>query len=87
PAIDLGYGVWELITGNATLSFGDGEVRDGAVIGANTHTLTAAEMPSHTHTGPSHTHSTPNHTHTASSNSTGAHSHGVLSSTGGGSGA
>ena len=65
PAVDLGYGVWTLISGDATLSFGDGAARDGAVIGANTHTLTAAQMPSHTHTGPSHTHSMA-HTHTFS---------------------
>jgi microcystin-dependent protein len=35
--------------------------------GAETHTLTTAQMPSHTHTGPSHTHTGPSHTHTGPS--------------------
>ena len=44
--------------------------------GEASHTLSASEMPSHTHTGPSHTHTGPSHTH-----SVGAHSHGLNSHT------
>lgn len=43
--------------------------------GAATVALTAAQMPSHTHSGPSHTHSTPAHTHTATS-ANDTHGHG-----------
>ena len=32
--------------------------------GAKTHTLTTAQLPSHTHNQPNHTHTQPNHTHT-----------------------
>jgi microcystin-dependent protein len=47
--------------------------------GAETHTLGAGEMPSHTHTGPSHAH-TMSHTHTGPSHnhSTPAHKHKLL---------
>jgi len=42
----------------------------GSAGGEATHVLTAAEMPSHTHTGPSHTHS-----FSATSSSAGGHAH------------
>lgn len=45
--------------------------------GASTVTLTASQIPAHTHTGPSHTHSTPNHTHTVTIGEAGAHNHSV----------
>ncbi|CAH7075894.1 hypothetical protein VCHA52P454_10715 [Vibrio chagasii] len=70
PVDVLGYGEWALITGDATLSFGDGTARDGAVIGGNSHTLTAAQIPAHTHdsgtlAGASHTHTMAhNHSYT-----------------------
>ena len=46
--------------------------------GEKSHALTAAEMPSHTHTGPSHSH-TMGHTHdiSAHSHSISAHTHGI----------
>lgn len=43
-------------------------------VGNHTHTLN-----NHTHTIPNHAHTVPAHNHTASSNSTGAHTHGVTS--------
>lgn len=45
--------------------------------GASTVTLTASQIPAHTHTGPSHTHSTPNHTHSVNIVNAGAHRHTV----------
>lgn len=48
PATKFG-GAWSLVTGDATLSLGNGGTNTGAVLGANTHTLTEAQLPSHTH--------------------------------------
>lgn len=54
--------------------------------GVKTHTLTAAEMPSHTHSVPNHTHTVgnqnANHTHTfsATTSSSGGHTHTLLTS-------
>jgi len=42
----------------------------GAAGGSQTHTLTTAQLASHTHSGPSHSHSIPSHTHSIP-----AHSH------------
>ena len=47
-------------------------------VGAKTHTLITAEMPSHTHTQDSHT-----HTYSGSTNTTGAHTHSLSGSNGG----
>ncbi len=46
----------------------------GDVLGAETHTLTESEMPSHTHTGT--TQSAGTHTHTGTTQSAGNHNHG-----------
>jgi len=40
-------GTWALITGDASLSFGDGTTQDGAVVGSDSQTVTLLE---HTHT-------------------------------------
>ena len=79
-------GTWEELTGRFLLGRSSGHAA-GTTGGEEDHTLTAAEMPahthtgpSHTHTGPSHTHTTPNHTHTATCASAGAHSHTVARS-------
>lgn len=39
PNTMLGYGTWSLVTGDASLSFGDGTARDGVVSGNNTPTV------------------------------------------------
>lgn len=52
----------------------------GAVGGANTRTLTIAQLPGHTHTQPTHTHTLNNHTHgagTLATSSAGTHTHDV----------
>ena len=58
PATIYG-GTWSLITGDASLSFGDGTVRDGIASGTNvpavpllehTHTFTGNLLPTHSHT-------------------------------------
>ena len=51
----------------------------GGAGGAETHTLTSAEMPNHTHTGPSHTHTGPSHTHTGPSHTHPIAGYGVAS--------
>jgi microcystin-dependent protein len=47
----------------------------GDVVGSETHVLSAAELPSHTHTGTTNT--TGGHAHTATAASDGAHAHGI----------
>jgi microcystin-dependent protein len=51
--------------------------------GAETHTLTTAEMPSHTHTQDSHNHGQDAHSHSASSGSAGSHGHTASTNTAG----
>jgi microcystin-dependent protein len=60
PATLFGFGTWELLTDRTLMGAGS-SYAVGAQGGEATHTLTVAEMPSHTHSG--------------SSNSTGAHTH------------
>lgn len=74
-------GTWEELQGRFLLGRSSSHSA-GSTGGEENHTLTPAEMPSHTHTGPSHTHSGPSHTHvvgshshTASTGSAGGHSH------------
>jgi microcystin-dependent protein len=50
------------LSGKFVLSHGDGKAI-GATGGAATHTLTSAEMPSHTHTQAAHTHTQAAHSH------------------------
>lgn len=64
-------GTWERLQDKFLLGAGS-TYTAGNTGGEATHTLTASEMPSHTHTGPSHTHTGPSHTHTLSS-----HTHAV----------
>ena len=80
PATLFG-GVWERIGGRFLLG-ADSTYTAGSTGGEAAHTLTAAEMPAHTHIAPkhrhavaNHTHTIPAHTHTASSSSAGAHTH------------
>lgn len=82
PATLFG-GVWEQIGGRFLLG-ADPTYTAGSTGGEAAHTLTAAEMPAHTHTGPSHSHTVsahshtvPAHNHAASSASAGAHTHNV----------
>ena len=69
PATLLGYGTWQAFGAGRVLVGVDAGDPDfdtaGATGGAKTHTLTTAEMPSHTHTQDAHGHgvSDPGHTH------------------------
>ena len=75
PAMLFG-GTWEQISGKFLLS-ADSAHAAGTTGGAASHTLTAAELPSHAHSLNNHTHTVPAHTHSASTASAGAHTHNV----------
>jgi microcystin-dependent protein len=74
PAMLLGYGTWEAFgAGRVLVGHNAGDVDFNAAEktgGAKTHTLTTAEMPSHTHTQDAHTHVQNAHTHVQGVNST-----------------
>ena len=67
-------GTWVQLKDRFLLGAGD-TYSAGATGGAATHTLTAAEMPGHTHTVGAHSHGLNSHTHTM------AHTHGLNSHT------
>lgn len=77
---DLFGGTWEKVENKMLL--GSGKRAAGAVGGAETVSLAAANLPSHTHSVPAHTHSVPAHTHPAGAHthSVPAHTHGTGSS-------
>lgn len=75
PALLFG-GTWEQISGKFLLS-ADSSHAAGTTGGAASHTLTAAELPSHAHSLANHTHTVPAHTHSASTASSGAHTHSI----------
>lgn len=81
----FGFGTWEYIEqGRVLLSQGD-KYSAGTTGGAETHTLTVAEMPSHKHGGT--TGDGGAHTHTGVASEAGEHTHtGVVYNGGGGSG-
>lgn len=80
PADTLGYGTWTALGAGRMPVFYDANDTDfnagKKTGGAKTHTLTAAEMPSHTHVQDAHTHVQNAHTHTQD-----AHSHTYASQT------
>lgn len=76
-------GTWEQIQGRFLLGQSSWHAA-GSTGGAESVTLSAAQLPAHTHSIPAHTHTVPNHTHTvpahthtATTASAGAHTHRV----------
>ncbi|EOB6645556.1 phage tail fiber protein [Vibrio fluvialis] len=68
PAAMLGYGTWKLITGDASLTFGDGTEQTGVASGENNPLV---PLPEHTHGMSSGGH----HAHSGTAASAGAHTH------------
>lgn len=66
PATTFGFGTWTAVQGKMLIG-ADGTYAAGSTGGAATHTLTSAEMPTHTHTQNSHNHTQSAHTHTTDS--------------------
>lgn len=71
---DLFGGQWMRISGRFLLA-ADTTYTAGSTGGAAKHTLTAAELPAHSHSLNNHTHTVPAHTHAATTSSAGAHAH------------
>ena len=75
PSTLLGFGTWTAFgAGRVLVGYAPGDPdfgTAGAAIGEKTHTLTAAEMPQHTHAQNAHTHAQNPHNHAQD-----AHSHG-----------
>ena len=76
-------GTWQQIQGKFLLGASSGHSA-GSTGGAETVTLSAGNIPAHTHTIPDHTHTVPNHihtvpahTHTATASTAGVHSHDI----------
>ena len=76
-------GTWQQIQGKFLLGASSGHTA-GSTGGAETVTLSAGNIPAHTHTIPDHTHTVPNHihtvpahTHTATASTAGVHSHDI----------
>ena len=68
----LGYGTWTLISqGRMIMGATEGETKTSTG-GSMSKTITAANLPSHSHSIAQHTHQIPAHNHTATA---GAHSH------------
>lgn len=71
PATVLGYGTWAAFAaGRVLVGIDAGQTEFDTVEetgGAKTHTLTTAEMPSHTHTQDAHNHTQDAHNHTQDS--------------------
>lgn len=71
PATLLGFGTWEAFAAGRVLVGLDSQQTEFDAAeetgGAKTHTLTSAEMPSHTHTQDAHTHTQNSHNHTQDS--------------------
>jgi hypothetical protein len=72
PAQLLGFGTWSAVQGRVLLS-ASSAYPAGSTGGAASHSITVAELPSHSHTAS--TDSAGGHTHTATTASAGAHTH------------
>lgn len=78
PAVLFGFGTWVACgAGRVLVGVGtsDKAFTFNETSGASTHTLTSAQMPSHTHTQSSHTHTQNSHTHTQNSHNHTQNSH------------
>lgn len=84
PGTLLGFGTWTAFgTGRVLVGIDSGQTEFDAIGetgGAKTHTLTSAEMPSHTHTQDSHNHTQDAHSHTLGSHGTSGAGYGHVDS-------
>lgn len=74
PSTLFGFGVWEALPGGRMLLAQGNGYSAGSQGGAATHTLTIAEMPSHSHGW--NTRPSGGHSHSGTTSSTGNHNHG-----------
>lgn len=87
PATLFGYGTWTQIEGETIVGYKSGDADFGtldASVGSKTHTLTIAEIPSHTHTIPESGNSGSSYVRARSDASANGHSAIISNATGGG---